>query len=92
MDSDEETLGMDPEAWGSGCSRSQNLLREFSGIVRPDVAPALVPMHTFGHPCDLKGFSRLPKTIGWSLWKMLQNLSGAITMVSIPGPSGVWGH
>ena len=55
VDSDEETLGMDPEALGEwlqqtaepaqGVSRNRQTGRRLR---------ALVPMHTFGHPCGLE--------------------------------------
>ena len=60
VDSDEETLGMDPEAL-------EDWLRQVAepthGVFRNRQTGrrlrAMVPMHTFGHPCGLEGLLKL---------------------------------
>lgn len=65
VDSDEATLGLDPralESWLSHCCelRSGNCVNKFTGrAVR-----AVVPMHTFGHPCDVAGVKKVADRFG----------------------------
>ena len=60
VDSDEETLGMDPEALEEWL---QQVTEPTQGVFRNRQTGrrlrALVPMHTFGHPCDLEGLLKI---------------------------------
>ena len=47
VDSDEETLGMDPEALEEWLQQVAEPTQEFSGIVRPDVASGFGPDEHF---------------------------------------------
>jgi perosamine synthetase len=62
VDSDEETLGMDPEALGEWLKQTAEPAQ---GVFRNRQTGrrlrALVPMHTFGHPCDLEGLLKIAK-------------------------------
>ncbi|MEK9763281.1 MAG: LegC family aminotransferase [Deltaproteobacteria bacterium] len=62
VDSDEETLGMDPEALEEWL---QQVAEPTQGVFRNRQTGrrlrALVPMHTFGHPCDLEGLLKIAK-------------------------------
>ncbi len=65
VDSDEGTLGMDPEAlriWLDAVTerRSGVCINRRTG--RP--IRALLPMHTFGHPCELDGLLAIAKDFG----------------------------
>jgi aminotransferase in exopolysaccharide biosynthesis len=56
VDSEERTLGMDPVALRDWLQECTNM---HSGVLRNRITGrrirAVVPMHTFGHPCDLEG-------------------------------------
>ncbi len=60
VESEEETLGMDPEALGEWLKQTaepaQGVFRNRKTGRRLN---ALVPMHTFGHPCDLEGLLKI---------------------------------
>ena len=60
VDSDEETLGMDPEALEEWL---QQVAEPTQGVFRNRQTGrrlrALVPMHTFGHPCDMEGLLKI---------------------------------
>jgi perosamine synthetase len=60
VDSDEETLGMDPEALGEWLKQTAEPVQ---GVFRNRQTGrrlrALVPMHTFGHPCGLEGLLKI---------------------------------
>ena len=62
VDSDEETLGMDPEALGEWLKQTAEPTQ---GVFRNRQTGrrlrALVPMHTFGHPCDMEGLLKIAK-------------------------------
>ena len=60
VDSDEETLGMDPEALEEWLQQvAEPTLGVFRNRLTGRRLRALVPMHTFGHPCDLEGLLKI---------------------------------
>jgi len=60
VDSSQETLGMDPEALGEWMKQ---VAEPAQGVFRNRKTGrrlhALVPMHTFGHPCNLEGLLKI---------------------------------
>ncbi|MGO7134355.1 LegC family aminotransferase [Rhizobium leguminosarum] len=62
VDSSDDTLGVDPEALDSWLSfkteqvRGLCVNRDTGRVIR-----AVVPMHTFGHPCDMGGLLRVAR-------------------------------
>lgn len=68
MDSDEGTLGMAPEAlraWLDAMSEMRSGVCANRHTGRP--IRALLPMHTFGHPCDLDGLLAIARDFGLEL-------------------------
>ena len=62
VDSSESTLGIDPAALREWL---QSMTELHSGFTRNRVTgrriPAVVPMHTFGHPCDIDGLQSVAR-------------------------------
>lgn len=69
VDVDRHTLGLSPKALGSWLEENARL--DSDGVCRTKreqrVVRACVPMHTFGHPCDLDGLSALCAQWGLAL-------------------------
>ena len=69
VDVDRHTLGLSPKALGNWLDENARL--DSNGVCRTKgeqrVIRACVPMHTFGHPCDLDGLSALCAKWGLAL-------------------------
>lgn len=68
VDSQQETLGLDPLAlrdWLNHCSEQRNGVCVNKQTGRP--IRALLPMHTFGHPCDMAGLLDVAGAFGLAL-------------------------
>ena len=60
VDSDDRTLGMDPVALRAWLQASTDVQSGFTmNRISGRRIRALVPMHTFGHPCDMEGLLRV---------------------------------
>lgn len=68
VDSQKETLGLDPVAlrdWLKYCSEQRHGVCVNKQTGRP--IRALLPMHTFGHPCDMAGLLDVAGELGLAL-------------------------
>ena len=92
VDSQKETLGMDPLAlrdWLSHCSeqRSGACVNKQTG--RP--IRAVLPMHTFGHPCDMAGLMEVAGDFGLALVEDAAESLGSIYQGQQTGTLGMVG-
>jgi len=92
VDSNRETLGLDPAAlreWLHYCSEQRGgvCVNKLTG--RP--IRALLPMHTFGHPCDLAGLLAVAHEFGLALVEDAAESLGSLYQGRHTGTSGVVG-
>lgn len=92
VDSQKETLGMDPLAlrdWLSHCSEQRNGACVNKQTGRP--IRAVLPMHTFGHPCDMAGLMEVAGDFGLALVEDAAESLGSIYQGQQTGTLGMVG-
>jgi perosamine synthetase len=92
VDSNRETLGLDPAAlreWLKHCSEQRGGVCVNKQTWRP--IRALLPMHTFGHPCDLAGLLAVAGEFGLALVEDAAESLGSLYQGRHTGTRGVVG-
>lgn len=92
VDSQRETLGLDPVAlrdWLKHCSEQRGGICVNKQTGRP--IRALLPMHTFGHPCDMAGLLEVAREFGLALVEDAAESLGSTYQGQQTGTFGVIG-
>lgn len=92
VDSNFDTLGMDPQAlrsWLNHCCevRAGRCVNKLTGRV----ISALVPMHTFGHPCDMDGLLSIATDFRLALVEDATESLGSLYQGRHTGTIGLFG-
>lgn len=92
VDSNESTLGLDPEAlreWLVNCAEKKGdgcYNRRTGRKIR-----AVVPMHTFGHPCDIAGLTAVAREFGLAVVEDAAESLGSFYASRHTGTFGLFG-
>jgi dTDP-4-amino-4,6-dideoxygalactose transaminase len=92
LDSEESTLGIDPAAMASWLAKTCIMVDEkcINRATGNRIA-AVVPMHTFGHPCDITGVAAVAMDFGFPVVEDAAESLGSMVNAQHTGTFGLLG-